>query len=191
MDSKKTNLTPELKEIYDRVMNTSSAPQPTPTVPTTPASPTSGAPTTLNSLSGQPIVADAMPANPLNPPTLPISPIPPVAGPSTSGITAPAESAGLPSMPSMPASPDTMAGLPTPAEQALTNTPARPISEGNTFAFNGTVKNETPANGAQPAAGAVVAKKAKISLPILIILGIALIAVWGVFWALILGIIQR
>ena len=179
MDSKKTNLTPELKEIYDRVMNTSAAPKAPaapPPLPTTPA-PLVGAPT----LTPPPTI------NPINAATSPQAPPMPQM-PAAPTIGAPIDSPGMPPPPQMPTMPTDL-GMPSPAEQALSNTPARPLSEGNTFSFNGVAHAPQPAT----ATGAAVTpkKKAKISLPVLIVLGVVFIAVWGVFWAIIFGFIKR
>jgi hypothetical protein len=93
----------------------------------------------------------------------------------------------------MPQLPNTNLGMspmsPSPAEQALSNTPARPLSEGNTFSFNGVAQPPQAANG-KPAT--VAAKKgSKISLPILIVLGLVFVVIWGVFWAILFGFIKR
>jgi hypothetical protein len=86
---------------------------------------------------------------------------------------------GMPEMPAM---------QPSAAEDALTSTPARPISEGNSFAFSGTAK---PVPGMPGATPTKVKSKTKISLPLLIVLGVVFILVWGVFWAIIFGFIKR
>lgn len=147
MDKKQTNLSPELKEIYDRVMNTSATPKPnvTPTPPTQ-----------------TPPQADK-PSHPENQPA---------------HAAAPSE---------MPKPGISMPSIPDAADQALTSSPPRPAStvDGTKpFSFSGTAS--TSKNDAKPGE-----KKSKISLPILIILGIAFIAVWGVFWLVMLGFINR
>lgn len=159
MDSKKTNLTPELKEIYDRVMNTQSAkdkPTPTPIAPPSTTPP---------------------PLPPTNTPPLapPMPHVPPQAVPS------PAQSA------------QTIPSVQTPAEDALTSSPARPVSEGNTFSFSGTVHNAPVDQKIKDKKGEVTGekKKARLSLPILIALGIVFLIVWCVFWAVIFGFIKR
>lgn len=179
MDSKKTNLTPELKEIYDRVMNTSAAPKAPaapPPLPTTPA-PAVGTP----NLTPPPAINPSPTASLPQAPPMPQMPTAPTLG-------APIIPPGMSPQPQMPTMPTDL-GMPSPAEQALSNTPARPLSEGNTFSFNGV------AHAPQPAAarGAAVTskKKAKLSLPVLIVLGVVFIAVWGVFWAIIFGFIKR
>ncbi len=197
MDTKKTNLTPELKEIYDRVMNTSGAkaaatagtpPLPTsapseqtPTSAPPPAMPVGVPPTsTLTPNLGMP----ASPSlggspSPTMPPPLGMPPAP------TAPAGAPPQPSPLPPMNGMPS-------LDSTAEQALSSTPARPVSEGNTFSFSGTA-HQPPASpavpGAAPVAGAK--KKSKISLPVLIVLGLVFIIVWGLFWAIIFGFIKR
>lgn len=170
MDAKKTNLTPELKEIYDRVMNTKG----------TPVSAAGGSlPVSQNPAGGS--VPPPLPATPG-----PVTPLPPAASsqmPSIGDIPAPQAAVATPQMAQTPEMPP-LGG----AEQALTSTPARPISEGNTFSFNGGSVKPAPA-AAQ--ASDTTKKKAKISLPILVVLGLAFIVVWGVFWAIVLGLIQR
>ena len=156
MDSKKTNLTPELKEIYDRVMNTQSAkgkPVPTPTT-----APVSTPP----------------------PPPMPPTNTPPVVPPIPQVLPQPAPSQ---------AEPPTL----TPAEDALTSSPARPVSEGNTFSFSGTVHN-APVDKKikdKKVEAAGDKKKARLSLPILIALGVVFLIVWCIFWAVIFGFIKR
>jgi len=44
--------------------------------------------------------------------------------------------------------------------------------------------------GAAPVPG-VAKSKSKISLPVLIVLGLVFIIVWGLFWAIIFGFIKR
>lgn len=178
MDSKKTNLTPELKEIYDRVMNTSggaSAVKATGALPTTPATPP--------------------PANPLDPPSATM-PSPQPTTPSPSAPIAPPQVGAPTTVNPTPVPPMTPPGgmpemaplQPNAAEDALTSTPARPISEGNTFAFSGTAK---PVPGMPGATPTKVKTKTKISLPIIIVLGVVFIIIWGVFWAIIFGFIKR
>jgi hypothetical protein len=189
MDSKKTNLTPELKEIYDRVMNTSAASKaPAASSPPLPTTPPPAAPTIP---SPQPSNTNPLPS------TMPPLPQMPSA-PNIGGPISPAQSIGMavpppaqaPSLPQMPNTDMGMAPLmPSPAEQALSNTPARPLTEGNTFSFNGVAHAPQPATG--NSAVVKTKKKAKISLPVLIVLGIVFIAVWGVFWAIIFGFIKR
>lgn len=177
MDSKKTNLTPELKEIYDRVMNTSGKPvtkvPPQAPVQSAPAAPPA-APNPLDPglTAGPPPSPEHQPATTPQVPAMPAAPAPPA-----------------PSMPTMPNPENSAMPEPTPAEQALTNTPARPLSEGNTFAFNGTVKN--PIKPATTPTEVTTKKKAKISLPVIIVLGVVFIVAWGIFWAIALGLIQR
>lgn len=144
MDGKKqTNLTPELKEIYDRVMNTSANSKPaTATQPPIP------------------------PPTPINTPTTtpPLHATPPPS-PASSGL-------------SMPSIPDA-------ADSALTSSPPRPMSSVDgtkPFSFSGT---------AHTADSNSTDKKKGISLPLLIVLGVAFVAVWAVFWLVILGFINR
>jgi hypothetical protein len=136
MDNKKTNLTPELKEIYDRVMNTTAPQQAAPTPP--PPSIHADIPSPLNT--------------------------PPAAAP--------------------------VIQMPTPAEDALSSTPARPVSEidNKAFSFSGTAP--TPPSAPQTDKSSQK-KESKISLPILIVIGIVFLVVWGVFWAIIFGFIKR
>lgn len=203
MDAKKTNLTPELKEIYDRVMNTSSGPKPA----TPEANPTSvGAPaaTTLD-VAGSPVPPIVVPADmpapqqaapspvpgaPIAPPPLPQMPTTPLATPPPPAIAMPNLSMGGP--PAMP-EPLQMPPIPTPAEQALSSTPARQVSEGNTFSFSGTAT--PPPTTTPPVAGAPGKtdgkKKMKLSLPVIIGLGVVFLIVWIVFWALVFGFIPR
>lgn len=177
MDGKKTNLTPELKEIYDRVMNTSN-----PSAAAKPQASAPTAPTAANPLDAPSAIAPNGNQTPIG-----ASPIPntqPAMGAVQEEVGAQPMANPMPGMPTMP---EPLAAAPTPAEQALSSTPARPLSEGNTFAFNG---GSHPAPG-PAASGTTAKKKSKISLPILIVLGIAFLGVWGVFWAIIFGFIQR
>lgn len=169
MDAKKANLTPELKEIYDRVMNTSNAPKTAvnpaqgqiPQVPPIPQNPTVSSPQAPSMPSvGAPIQADQPQNTALQQPQMDAAP-------------------QMPPLPGAPAMPP-----PTPAEEALTSAPARPLSEGGAFAFNGNAKTASA-----PQAGEK--KKARISKPILIVLGVVFVVVWGVFWAIIFGFIER
>lgn len=197
MDAKKTNLTPELKEIYDRVMNASGKPSP--------ISPSQAAPP----LAQNPSIQSAQPLPQSTPPSTSGPIVSPFGGsdlntrPMTNlnipeGLTAPSTSMpSLPdiqtpgnAMPTMVAPNMTTAPLTTAADQALSSVPPRPVNEGNTFSFNGTSKQEAPAP-TSPGAMVATKKKSKISKPILIILGLAFIIVWGIFWAIIMGIIKR
>lgn len=171
MDSKKTNLTPELKEIYDRVMNTSAqAKPPAPAAP--PTAPPAVAPPAAQNLMAAPPAAQTSPSS-----------MPDLGVPVPPGQAAAAPSPMPPPNPSMPPIP----GMPevaamNPAEEALTSAPARPLNNGASFAMKGKAKDAKPETGK---------KKMTISKPILIILGLAFIGVWGVFWAIIFGLIQR
>lgn len=159
MDNKKTNLTPELKEIYDRVMNTTAPQKVTSTPP--PVQPNVPASTPLS----PPVHTDI--PNPLNAPP-----------------------AAIPAMPLMPPSLNTSLGGTTPAENALSSTPARPVSEidNKAFSFSGTA----PTPPAVPQTDKAIGKKeSKMSLPVLIVIGIVFLVVWGVFWAIIFGFIKR
>ena len=171
MDTKKTNLTPELKEIYDRVMNTSSG-KTAASAGTTPPLPTSAV------------------VPPVAPPTMPTPPTPsPLSAPGTMPTTPTLE---MPATPNLGGS--MMPPIGSPAEDALSSAPARPISEGNTFSFSGTAQAPAPASlvpGATPANTPGTKKKAKISLPVLIVLGLVFLIVWGLFWAIIFGFIKR
>ena len=194
MDTKKTNLTPELKEIYDRVMNTSGS-KAAATPGTTPPLATSAMPPAGQSPLGTPSMPPPLGTTP---PVMPAEP----AAPNPLGGTMPPP-LEMPTAPAQPAAPNPLGGAMPPmngmptmdstAEQALSSAPARPISEGNTFAFSGTA-HQPPASPtvpgtATPAAGAK--KKSKISLPVLIVLGLVFIIVWGLFWAIIFGFIKR
>lgn len=174
MDSKKTTLTPELKEIYDRVMNTTGASQPQKPAPADPTPPSSSPPPiTLNQLDPA-----KTPPPVLTPPPR-IDPMPQaLQNPTIPPPPAPAS----PQMPSL-----------SPADQALTNTPLKPVTDGNTFAFNGATtdpKQQQAPQAPQANAPAPEKKKSKISLPILIAVGAVFLIVWGVFWAVFLGIIN-
>lgn len=180
MDSKKTNLTPELKEIYDRVMNTSGTPVAKAVTPQAPAQPV----TTATSTEPNPPDTGMT-----NPPLSPTQTLTPQAAPAVPEQQAPMPAQPSAPMPSMPSLEVPTMQEPTPAEQALSNTPARPVAEGNTFAFNGTAKNPTPP--ATTPTEVAKKKKAKISLPVIIVLGVVFILAWGIFWAIVLGLIQR
>jgi len=188
MDTKKTNLTPELKEIYDRVMNTSGG-KAAATASITPPLPTS--------TSTSPVVPSAIP-QPENTPPAPVMPGQSSTLPPMNGMPA-SPNLSMPPAPAMPgqASPlPPMNGMPSvdsTAEQALSSSPARSVSEGNTFSFSGTAHQPaaTPTvPGATPTA-AITKNKSKISLPVLIVLGLVFIIVWGLFWAIIFGFIKR
>ena len=155
MDNKKTNLTPELKEIYDRVMNTSAPQKPAPVPPQPNLSATTPPPIQI----GIP--------NPLN--------TPPV---------------NVPTMSTMPPPPDTSLNGMTPAENALSSAPARPVSEidNKAFSFSGTAPTPPPVPQTDKPVGK---KESKMSLPVLIVIGIVFLVVWGVFWAIIFGFIKR
>lgn len=178
MDSKKANLTPELKEIYDRVMNTTGTPKPPASQPPTPQAPTPSGSTIQPGLGQAP--SQDMPSiggNPLPPPQPDISqPQMPTAQPG----------GGQPQLDATgPAGAPTF-GAPTPAEEALSSAPARPVTTGNSFSFSGgNVKQP------QKAETAGSKKRSFISKPILIFLGIIFIAIWGVFWAIIFGLIDQ
>lgn len=169
MDTKKTNLTPELKEIYDRVMNTSNTSQVTPKATAEPLQPSVapiGAPNAPSPTVPQPVAATPQPSVSAQPAaTAPVMP-PPTASPS---------------MPPMPGT----------AEDALSNTPPRPIAEGNTFSFSGSAPSSSIMNAPQAAAAKAPKGKFKLSIPVLIAIGIVFIVVWGVFWAIIFGFIKR
>lgn len=171
MDTKKANLTPELKEIYDRVMNTSTQPKPIePTVPT-PAPNLPPTPPTQQPITSQ------MPAQPTMPQLGTPQSSPQLTQELPNTQMQQPQLQEQPLMPSMP-----MVSNMSPAEEALTSTPARPLNEGNTFAMSGKAKNDPPKG---------TRKGLSLSKPILIVLGIAFIAIWGVFWAIVLGFIQR
>lgn len=166
MDNKKqANLSPELKEIYDRVMNTSS-PQ-----------------ATSSEKGTAPQTTVASPPPPTSPPSSPLSTPPPPA----------------PTAPKMtpPPLPDTPEATP---ESALSSTPPRAISDigSKPFSFSGTakplapVKEEVKAEKKEGEENVTEEKKkSSFSMPLLIGLGVLFIAVWGIFWAVLLGIIER
>lgn len=184
MDAKKTNLTPELKEIYDRVMNTSASPQAsTPKATSEPLQPT--APKADPTPPPPPTPQPQMPVAPATPNPAPPPPTAQPQMPAAPVVDAPQPTAAAPvENPSMPA-------LPGSAEEALTSTPARPLSEGNTFAFNGNTVNTAPPPKTEMNAGRTVKGKFKISIPMLLIAGLVFMVVWGVFWAIIFGFIKR
>lgn len=167
-------------------MNTSGA-KAAATAGTTPPLPTSAPSEQIPTGSSQP----AMPvgASPASMPGMPPPPVPPsLSMPPTpvAPVGAPEQPSSLPPMSGMPSMDST-------AEQALSSTPARPVSEGNTFSFSGTAHQRPTAPavpGATPAA-TTTKKKSKISLPVLIVLGLVFIIVWGLFWAIIFGFIKR
>ncbi len=170
MDSKKTNLTPELKEIYDRVMNTSASTQAQPKATAEPLQPATPPPPTGTTAPS--------PATPQ--PTVSATPPPPTvsAQPAATPVMPP------PSSPSMPPMPGT-------AEDALSNTPPRPISEGNTFSYSGSTPSSSVMNAPQAAEAKAPKGKFKLTMPLLIGIGVVFIAVWGVFWAIIFGFIKH
>jgi hypothetical protein len=81
--------------------------------------------------------------------------------------------------------------MPGTAEEALTSTPARPISEGNTFSFKGSSTPAPVSSTPQEKAANPPKGKLKISVPVLLVVGLVFIIVWGIFWAIILGFIKR
>lgn len=168
MDSKKANLTPELKEIYDRVMNTTSTPK-------APAQPSQQAAPTPQNPPSPPIQPQGMPSlsEPIAPPPLPGPQQPPPVQPQFHG----------------PQNSESLTETSNPAEEALSSTPARPISNDGVFSFSGgSVKNSPTTQSGLSAQGN---KKTLISKPILIILGLIFVVIWGIFWAIIFGLIQR
>ncbi|HVZ11733.1 MAG TPA: hypothetical protein VG965_01765 [Patescibacteria group bacterium] len=166
MDPKNKALTPELKQIYDRVMNTQVNPNqganpPTQSAPSTPvAPPAQGAQGTPNM---QPTAPNAQT------PTMPSTP-PPAATPPQMG------SIGTP-----PPAPVT--NPPTQPTSVLSSAQPRQVPNSGSFVFNGN-KVITP-QGGKSAAGA---QKGSIPKAVIIALVVIVIAAWGGLWAKIFGL---
>jgi len=181
MDSKKTNLTPELKEIYDRVMNTSSNAQQT----TTPATPAAQAP--QSSIPAMPTPQGTAPLNPLPAQTIgaplnaPVPATPSMPGMPSIDSTMPSTNPTIPAAPIAPPT-DSMASpsaLNAPLGQPLppTNQPQPPIG------------TSALVNTKAPQANVAKTGKPKISTPIIIAALALFIIAWIAIWALVFGII--
>lgn len=178
MDSKQ-NLTPELKEIYDRVMNTPAGAKSATAQPTVTAQPTTAPapPTTHNGTP--PPTASAIPAAPtMTPPTAAI-PVPPA--PTIAEATPPVDSS-----------------------EYLSSAQPRPLQDIGTkpFSFSGKVVTATTADAVKPApnapastaaaqpATAPSAPKKGLSTPVVVVLFVAFALVWTFFWLVLLGFIK-
>ncbi len=159
MDPKKQNLTPELKQIYDRVMNTQANPQTTPNAAQTPGQ----APTTTP--------GSTAPTSPLGttPPSTPIMPAPnaPVSGIPTS-------------------TPNSTPGTMAPNQPFLSSVPPRPVTDDTKpFVFNG----KAPAGANQTKGESKLAGLKKIPMPVIAAGAVVLIIVYGVICAKLFGLI--
>lgn len=167
-NTKKQDLTPELKEIYDRVMNTTAK------------------------------AAPAAPTTPLTPPTATPAPeMHPAEMHTTVAPTQPVETT-----PMQPTSQETQnpqmtdsgeQGATQGNEEFLSSAPARPLQDigVKAFAYTGKKVTATTADAANAAAPPLqAASKKGISKPILIVLVFVFVVVWGVFWAVLLGLLK-
>lgn len=179
-NSNKQNLTPELKEIYDRVMNTAAKPVvPVPPTGSKAATSTIGATTPeapKTPAAEKPLTATAAttPPVPINaPPTLPD------VADQTATTQVGGDDAGS-------------------SGEFLSSVSPRPLQDigVKSFSFSGkkvtaTTADEINAKAAdQTAGGGVPQAKKGISKPILIALMFVFIIVWAVFWAVFLGLIK-
>ena len=158
MDPKKQDLNPELKQVYDRVMNTKVAAQGNApseqTAPGTPPPP-SVAPNPQNPLGAAPGSTSPQTSQENTPQS------PPGASPMQGSAQAPVQG--------------------TPQNQFLSSAPPRPVAGGTgSFVFTGN-KVITPQGGAQ--AQKTGGGKGLFSSKIILLLVLILIAVWGVLWA--------
>lgn len=202
MDDKKQNLSPDLKQIYDRVMNTSTAkpgapapmatpinaapiaPQPAPQspigAPTFNPVPNQAVANPVQATLGQTLTPTPTPGNGIVPPS---SPVPPAV---VGTVLPPSSPVNPPATPAPPQPTATAPGIQTPpapstgtplSSSALPPRPATPA--GKTFSFS---KGQAPqaaaaAPGAQPKTGK------KLSNKIIAGLVVVLVIVWTVFWA--------
>lgn len=155
MDPKKQqNLTPELKQIYERVMNTQVSPN-TPTAPPAQTTATNPAMQTATPTMPQPMQSQPVPEIPT---------MPPAANPTVQPVT------GNPMQ------------NPTPT-QDLGGIAQKPLSANpQPFTFSNKAPSPTQAaNPNQPFAATIKPKK-KMSSMIIGVLVVVLIAVWTLFW---------
>lgn len=160
MDPKKQDLTPELKQIYERVMNTQvkkpegvtqGVGQPTP--------PAAGQTPSVGTLSGGAGLSGA--STPAPPPPPPLSNVAP--------------------------NPTPPQGSTQPNEGFLSSVPPRPVTESKSFVFTGnkiTTPQSSPIAGAQTG----LAGGKKISGKIIALLVVVLFVVWAVFWTKFFGL---
>lgn len=161
MDPKKQALNPELKQIYERVMNTQIKPQPGAPTPTT------NIPPTAQNAATPPIPNPAAATTENKPPIITTPPIP---NPPAAAPTTPTAANAAPAMGTNPAIPP----------QPLSNT-------NNGFVFSGNKMKSAQPGTPAPTAGKLGAKK--IPMPAIMAGIVVLIVVWGVVWALVLGLI--
>lgn len=162
MDPKKQALTPELKQIYDRVMSTQ--------------------------VSGQQAAATTTPSTPqqtaTTPPVVPSTPEPTTTLGDLASVTTPPVATPVVPVSSAPVTPP-----PAPVDNTfLSSTPPRPLADTKPFVFSGKVEKpkEEAHNDtvhAQPATGK------KMSSKIIVMLVGVLVVVWGLFWAKFFGLI--
>ncbi len=164
--SNKQNLTPELKEIYDRVMNTAAKPiTPQPAASTPSALKPSEAAVSPPAVSRPEAVPHAAPA---------ATPEPVVDNPPSQDATTQAGGAAVGE-----------------SNEFLSSVSPRPLQDigVKAFSFSGKKVTATTADEATPAA-TPAAKKGGISKPILITLIGVFIVIWSVTWAIFLGLIK-
>lgn len=163
MDSKQ-NLTPELKEIYDRVMNTPAGATGAAAAPTTPTSP-------------NPVTGTVPPVNTTQTPPPAPAPIP-------------AASAIPEATPAVDSSEYLSSAQPRPLQDIGT----KPFSFSGKVVTATTADAPKPAANAptaavQPAAASSAPKKG-LSTPVVVVLFIAFALVWTFFWLVLLGFIK-
>lgn len=163
MDDKKKNLTPELKQIYERVMNTPAGARTNPNAQTQPQAqtPVTASPAPIQASQ----TAQTPPISQSTQPQMP--PIPAPTGPSVT-----------PSQTTLP---------PQPA-QGVSFAAPQPVNPSGSFVFTGK-NNNTASPAPTPIAGQTMATKSgkKLSSPIIAILVGVLMIAWGIFWAKIFG----
>ena len=155
--NKQQNLTPELKQIYERVMNTTVSPNPKPPTPSAPVTP-SQIPT--------PMMTGPTEATP--------TPVPP--GPDQSAANPAAQA---------PTAPPPAQQVPSPAQpQNYESVPPRPLTNAGAQPFVFSAKAPTAAQtGNTPQTFASAAKpKKKMSNAVIGALVLVLIVVWSLFW---------
>lgn len=176
MDPQKQNLNPDLKQIYEKIMNTPVKPlgQNAPTNPTTTPPPTQTPVTPTATSTPAPLQ--------MSPAPTPVTP--PAAAPVMAKAPAPVASPTIPTTPSVPSNQTVNSNL-------FASVPPRAVGNTAPFVFASgktqTPKVTTPA----PAQGIAPAKKGGISKGILLIpIGLIFLAAYTVFWMAIFGLLD-
>lgn len=161
MDPKKQDLTPEMKQIYDRVMNTQ-----------------------VNKPQTPPSVSQTQPASPLSELNTSQLSTPPI--PESQSTTAPQEAIQTP--PVSPATPTAQAAPDSSSESEafLSSVPPRPVTDNQSFAFSN--NKVTTGTSSAPAPQVSNTSQKKFSTPVIAFGMIVLVVVWAVVWAKIFGL---